>query len=774
MKKRRGLRRSGHVAAVSTASLALVTALVGAGGVAAAYTPPTTPPTSPHHVTTPDWALAPGSGSVAHVLKSVSSVDADHAWAAGWKSDANGMNGLLLRWDGKTWSPITDPALPKVMEWSGISAASADDVWAYGMTATEQFLVHYDGEKWTVVPAAGALDRSWPEVPVKAVPGRLFKGGDALYTYGGGAWQTFALPDGVDIQGIDALSANDAYATGMQFPEHGGHPVTYHWDGTTWTLMPQLSAPDDTNMAHIAVESATSVYVAGWGQSSAEPVHNRVEHWDGSAWHDVTGELAGFIVNAIRPDGRGGLWAVGSDLSFDGPPVYWHYDGTAWTKRSGATAPEPNAQSYELNDIAPVDRTPGSRLLAVGGYQVPAPNPSDVSAALGLIEQTQTSLDLTTADLAVSSTATHTVRVHAESTGRLTVVFRPEYGQPDWNASAVDLKVASVSGGPAGACGRTAGPVNTASPAVSCTLPAGDHTITYTLAAGAYVDAWQVETDLRFEASDEGAFSPKATGGFVVNSPYPVPTGTRFLGRDAQGTLWRYDGTGNAAAPYRGRVAVGGGWQGYTAITALSGLTVHGSGDVVARDAAGVLWYHRGGGDAVPFTAPVKVGAGWNMYDSLVGAGDLTGDGRADLLARDTSGVLWLYQGTTSTTAPFAPRVRIGAGWEVYNSLAGKGDLTGDGRPDLLARDASGVLWLYEGTGKASAPYAPRAKVGTNWSLYNALLVPGDLTGDGRADILGRDAAGALWLYAGTGRAAAPYAPRAKVGSDWSIYNGLF
>ncbi|WP_141726441.1 FG-GAP repeat domain-containing protein, partial [Actinacidiphila rubida] len=346
---------------------------------------------------------------------------------------------------------------------------------------------------------------------------------------------------------------------------------------------------------------------------------------------------------------------------------------------------------------------------------------------------------------------------------------RPAPGQPDWSTSTVDLKIASVSGDPQVACGHAAGPVNGTAEAVTCDLPAGDHTVSYRLAAGSSVTDRQVVADVRFQASDAAGNSPEATAGFAVEGAAPAPA-TRFLGRDTAGTLWRYDGTGNAAAPYGARVAVGSGWQGYDAITALSNLTVHGTGDMVARDTSGVLWYYRGGGDARPFAARTKVGAGWNTYNSLVGAGDLTGDGRADLLARDTSGVLWLYQGTSSTTAPFAARVKVGAGWSAYNSLAGTGDLTGDGRPDLLARDTSGALWLYQGQSSPTAPFAARVKVGTGWGVYNALVVPGDLTGDGRADILGRDASGALWLYKGTGNAAAPYAARVNVGKGWTIY----
>ncbi|MET7718111.1 VCBS repeat-containing protein, partial [Streptomyces sp. NPDC005407] len=144
-----------------------------------------------------------------------------------------------------------------------------------------------------------------------------------------------------------------------------------------------------------------------------------------------------------------------------------------------------------------------------------------------------------------------------------------------------------------------------------------------------------------------------------------------------------------------------------------------------------------------------------------------------DLIARDTAGTLWLYRGTGSTTAPVAPRTKIGAGWNIYNQLAGAADLTGDSRPDLIARDTAGTLWLYRGTGSTTAPVAPRTKIGSGWNIYNHLVATGDLTADGKPDLIARDTAGTLWLYRGTGSTTAPFAPRTKIGSGWNIYSPL-
>jgi hypothetical protein len=67
----------------------------------------------------------------------------------------------------------------------------------------------------------------------------------------------------------------------------------------------------------------------------------------------------------------------------------------------------------------------------------------------------------------------------------------------------------------------------------------------------------------------------------------------------------------------------------------------------------------------------VKIGPGWNIYGSIVGAGDLTPSGAAyatDLVARDAAGVLWRYSGQAGGTG-FAARVKLGPGWQMYASL---------------------------------------------------------------------------------------------------------
>ncbi|MFJ8693609.1 FG-GAP repeat domain-containing protein, partial [Streptomyces roseolilacinus] len=164
---------------------------------------------------------------------------------------------------------------------------------------------------------------------------------------------------------------------------------------------------------------------------------------------------------------------------------------------------------------------------------------------------------------------------------------------------------------------------------------------------------------------------------------------------------------------------------------------------------------------------------GWDAFNTLTGVGDLSGDGKGDLLARTPGGTLYLYRGDGQGYG-FAGRTNVGSGWGVYNALVGAGDITGDGRADLLARTPGGTLYLYPGTGNAAAPFKARVTVGTGWNTYAKLVAPGDITGDGRADLLAVTSGGTLYRYITTHTGTAnPFTTRTNLGTGWNTYTQL-
>ncbi|MEV8587632.1 VCBS repeat-containing protein [Streptomyces sp. NPDC051180] len=221
----------------------------------------------------------------------------------------------------------------------------------------------------------------------------------------------------------------------------------------------------------------------------------------------------------------------------------------------------------------------------------------------------------------------------------------------------------------------------------------------------------------------------------------------------------RYD-TESRRVESTGRTqSFGGGWNGYKLISAVGDIAGTTAPDVVGRDTAGVLWLHQGTGDTRnPLADRVRIGAGWNIYTQLTGGSDVTGDGRADVLATDTAGVMWLYKGTGKPTAPLANRVKVGAGWNIYNQITAVGDIGGAPAGDFVARDKAGVLWLYLGRGNGT--FTTRARLGAGWNEYSRLVGVGDATGDGRADLYAYGPNHSSYVYAGSGSPSMPFARR--------------
>ncbi|MFJ3159827.1 FG-GAP repeat domain-containing protein [Streptomyces kanasensis] len=256
------------------------------------------------------------------------------------------------------------------------------------------------------------------------------------------------------------------------------------------------------------------------------------------------------------------------------------------------------------------------------------------------------------------------------------------------------------------------------------------------------------------------------TADLIVGAGGNPQTGkSEILGLDRNGTLFAYYSRNNGTLTARDQISEVGGWAG-ARVHFPSSLDGNGHADLLEVYLGHLYNYEYGNG-------PYSLGGGWDAFNALTGPGDLTGDGKGDLFARSAGGTLYLYRGDGRGYG-FAGRTGLGTGWNAYNALAGAGDLTGDGRADLLARTPDGTLYLYAGTGSANAPFKARVKVGTGWNAYAKLVAPGDLTGDGRADLLAVTPSGTLYRYTATHTGTPnPFATRANLGTGWNTYTQL-
>ncbi|MEU9477046.1 trypsin-like serine protease [Streptomyces sp. NPDC048191] len=163
------------------------------------------------------------------------------------------------------------------------------------------------------------------------------------------------------------------------------------------------------------------------------------------------------------------------------------------------------------------------------------------------------------------------------------------------------------------------------------------------------------------------------------------------------------------------------GWKTRTRIIAPGDVTGDYLPDVLSVDSGGTLWIYPGKGNGT-FGSRVSVGTGWNQYNSVRGHGDFTGDGKADLIARASgSDDVYLYKGTgKSGSGAFSARIKVRSAWTGYNAFDAVGDVSGDGKADFLARTPGGTLYLYKGTGKATSEiFATRVSAGTGFQAYD-------------------------------------------------------
>ena len=132
----------------------------------------------------------------------------------------------------------------------------------------------------------------------------------------------------------------------------------------------------------------------------------------------------------------------------------------------------------------------------------------------------------------------------------------------------------------------------------------------------------------------------------------------------------------------------------------------------------------------------------------IQGTADFNGDGRSDVLWRNVNGQLSSWLGSANGALIDNGAVvnqRVTLDWKIADT----GDFNGDGRADILWRNDNGRLsqWLGTANGGFSDNFANvNQLVPAAWKIAET----GDFNGDGRADVLWRNDSGQLSQWLGT------------------------
>jgi hypothetical protein len=246
--------------------------------------------------------MLPANVGVRSVLLDVGALSARNAWAVGAEdTGGNALNrSIVEHWNGHRWTPTTFPPFGEVDILSGISAVSANDIWAVGSarthtapngdTTVKTVVLHYDGTAWRRVKSAnsGTLANSLSDVAAISARDVVAVGEHhhGFYNsrnqtlaerYDGTSWSLSATPNpGHDdgLVSVDGNRAGDVWVAGSFMPDsRHTRPLILRLTGSSWRVMPKTATlPSD-----LEVFGPKDVWMAG----------RDVEHWNGSAWATI-------------------------------------------------------------------------------------------------------------------------------------------------------------------------------------------------------------------------------------------------------------------------------------------------------------------------------------------------------------------------------------------------------------------------------------------------------------------------------------------------------
>ncbi|MFC7594168.1 FG-GAP-like repeat-containing protein [Terrabacter sp. GCM10028922] len=202
--------------------------------------------------------------------------------------------------------------------------------------------------------------------------------------------------------------------------------------------------------------------------------------------------------------------------------------------------------------------------------------------------------------------------------------------------------------------------------------------------------------------------------------------------------------------------------------------------------------------------------------------GDVSNDGRADIIGVTRGNVAYIYRGNGIGGISGGTKVRSGLGdvrallpvmakpaenffggnvlsvaytgedesWWAYNGnrlvplnsisastfttyrqIVTPGDFNGNAKADVLTVADNGDMYLWANRDWARF-WGPK-KIGSGWQSSTAVVGAGDLDGDRRNDLVARRSDGTLWLYAGNGLGGFRYRKQIGTSKGWNAFAQL-
>ncbi|HKP51217.1 MAG TPA: S-layer homology domain-containing protein [Chloroflexia bacterium] len=207
-----------------------------------------TPQTLTMHWNGSQWTMvnSPNIGSLTNRLNGVAALSSGDVWAVGeYVVGSDGVVPMALHWNGASWSSMSMPQPGGYANnLFGVTAISANDVWAVGYSyndqgSTQTLIEHWNGAAWSIV--------------------------------------TSPNPGTSRLRGVSALTASDVWAVG----DFTNQPLALHWDGAQWGVVPSPSV-GPSYLTAVDMVSANDVWAVGNYYIGGSISQTLVERYGGS------------------------------------------------------------------------------------------------------------------------------------------------------------------------------------------------------------------------------------------------------------------------------------------------------------------------------------------------------------------------------------------------------------------------------------------------------------------------------------------------------------
>lgn len=232
------------------------------------------------------WSIvpSPSPGFFDNDLYGLAAVSANDVWAVGSYTADTSDPTLIEHWNGTNWSVIFSPNVADGNYLTGVVAVSANDIWAVGYYSflsgggNQTLIEHWNGRKWSIVssPNPGVYGNGLSGVSAASASDVWAVGNSTILHWNGTIWSIVQAHVPGSLVGVSVVSANDIWAVGSGI----NGTLTEHWNGTVWHVVKSPNVKGYSSyLSAVAVVTSSDVWAVGNYNNNDIFYQTLIEHY---------------------------------------------------------------------------------------------------------------------------------------------------------------------------------------------------------------------------------------------------------------------------------------------------------------------------------------------------------------------------------------------------------------------------------------------------------------------------------------------------------------